>query len=146
MRLPNNCGSSRNSGTRFRIYVTSGMIQFDYEVHSYFGNHVKVVIEDNILRYRSFIVEYGTSNDWITPEVSEQKIAVFLESLESLEGCIEDYRNDSRLEGVEYSIYCHTDNIKKSIRGYHEYQSTVKEILSALPKMDEGLKSALDLR
>lgn len=121
------------------------MIQFDYEVHSFFGNHVKVVIEDNVLRYRTYVVDYGVHNEWVTPDIPEENIREFLESLSSLVGCIEDYRNDSELEGVEYTIYCHTDELKKTIHGYHEYQSTVKTVLSALPRLDKGLKEALEM-
>ncbi len=122
------------------------MIQFDYEEHSYFGNHIKVVIEDNALRYREYMVDYGKNSEWIRPDIPEEKIIAFLESLESLAGCIEDYRNDSVLDGVEYTIICNTENIRKKIHGYHQYQATVKTVLSVLPSLDKGLKEALDFK
>ncbi len=119
------------------------MIQFDYEQHSYFGSHIKVIIEDGILRFREYVVDYGNNNEWITPDVDQQRIQQFLESLESLNGCSEDYRNDSVLDGVEYSIITNTENSRKTIHGYHQYQSTVAIILSELKNMDPQLQELL---
>ncbi len=120
------------------------MIQFDFEVHSYFGNHIKVVIEDRQLRYREYMVDFGTKNDWVIPDIPGEDTDRFLESLESLDGCIEDFRNDSVLDGIEYTIICRTDAIRKTIHGYHEFQSTVRTVLKGLHSLDTGLKEKLD--
>lgn len=119
------------------------MIQFDYEHQSYFGSHVKVIIEDGALRYREFVIDYGKNNDWVSPKVDKTKIQAFLESLESLNGCSEDYRNDSVLDGMSYTIITNTDSSKKTIHGYHDFQSTVAVVLSALKKMDKELDDLL---
>jgi hypothetical protein len=102
------------------------MIQFDYEHHTYFGEHLKVIIEDGVLKYCLYTVNFPGKGHWITLEVDEDKLRDFIQSLENLEGCMDDYRLGSPFNHRQYTLICNTEDIKKKIRGVDDYQIPVQ--------------------
>jgi len=102
------------------------MIQFDYEHNTYFGEHLKVIIEDGSLRYRLYTVDFPGKGHWIDLEVDREKLNDFLDSLQNLNGCIEDYRQDQPFNHRQYTLICNTEDIKKKIRGVDDYQIPVQ--------------------
>ncbi len=120
------------------------MIQFDYEHSTYFGDHLKVVIEDGVLRYRQFTVNFPGRSKWISLEVDEDKLNDFLETLPNLEGCMEHYRMDNRFSKRKYTLFCHTDKIKKTIHGVDDFQIPVQLCLVKMANLHPELEEVFN--
>ncbi|MEJ2004978.1 MAG: hypothetical protein P8X57_08470 [Cyclobacteriaceae bacterium] len=116
------------------------MIQFDYEHNTYFGEHLKVVIEDEQLKYRLYTVDFPGKGKWIPLEVDMEKLQDFLGSLENLEGCIEDYRLEQPFNHRKYTLICNTDRIRKKIRGVDDYQIPVQLCLVKMANLHPELE------
>jgi hypothetical protein len=116
------------------------MIQFDYEHFTYFGEHLKVVIEDGVLKYRLYTVDFPGKGHWVTLDIDEEKLQDFLDSLENLNGCIEHYRESDVFNHRQYTIICNTDQIKKKIRGVDDYQVPVQLCLVKMANLHPELE------
>lgn len=116
------------------------MIQFDYEHSTYFGEHLKVVIEDDQLRYCIYTVDFPSKRHWNKLDVDPEKISDFLESLSNLEGSIENFREGNRFNHRQYTIICNTADIKKTIHGVDEYQVPVQLCMVKLANLHPELE------
>lgn len=116
------------------------MIQFDYEHFTYFGERLKVVIENNQLRYRIYTVDFPGKGSWVELEVDDEKLEDFLQSLENLTGCMEEYRIKDRFNRLQYTLVCNTEHIKKKIRGVDDYQIPVQLCLVKMANLHPELE------